>query len=145
MWRGGGGGGGNGMESGANIPTANVQTKSNSYVCNHTSETSTVTIKIFPKTPSIGGGKGGGGARWETVWFQIHISYPTPILSPLADVVLLMVKDWNKLIMTVCFYLCVQVVTMWYRAPEVLLQASYATPVDMWSVGCIFAELCRRK
>ncbi|XP_011679757.2 cyclin-dependent kinase 4 isoform X1 [Strongylocentrotus purpuratus] len=37
------------------------------------------------------------------------------------------------------------VVTMWYRAPEVLLQASYATPVDMWSVGCIFAELYRRR
>ncbi|NXE58156.1 CDK4 kinase, partial [Casuarius casuarius] len=31
------------------------------------------------------------------------------------------------------------VVTLWYRAPEVLLQSTYATPVDMWSVGCIFA------
>uniref|UniRef100_A0AAQ6AM99 cyclin-dependent kinase n=1 Tax=Amphiprion ocellaris TaxID=80972 RepID=A0AAQ6AM99_AMPOC len=30
------------------------------------------------------------------------------------------------------------VVTLWYRAPEVLLQSSYATPVDLWSVGCIF-------
>lgn len=38
-----------------------------------------------------------------------------------------------------------QVVTLWYRAPEVLLQSSYATPVDLWSVGCIFAELFRRK
>ncbi|XP_072029429.1 cyclin-dependent kinase 4-like [Amphiura filiformis] len=37
------------------------------------------------------------------------------------------------------------VVTLWYRAPEVLLQARYATPVDMWSVGCIFAELFRRR
>nr|QOY46752.1 cyclin-dependent kinase 4 [Ambystoma velasci] len=37
------------------------------------------------------------------------------------------------------------VVTLWYRAPEVLLQATYATPVDMWSVGCIFAEMFRRK
>jgi len=36
------------------------------------------------------------------------------------------------------------VVTLWYRAPEVLLQSSYATPVDIWSVGCIFAELWRR-
>ncbi|KAL1791314.1 cyclin-dependent kinase 4 [Sigmodon hispidus] len=26
------------------------------------------------------------------------------------------------------------VVTLWYRAPEVLLQSTYATPVDMWSV-----------
>ena len=38
-----------------------------------------------------------------------------------------------------------QVVTLWYRAPEVLLQSTYATPVDMWSVGCIFAEMFRRK
>ncbi|XP_023688041.1 cyclin-dependent kinase 4 [Paramormyrops kingsleyae] len=37
------------------------------------------------------------------------------------------------------------VVTLWYRAPEVLLQASYATPVDIWSTGCIFAEMFRRK
>lgn len=41
--------------------------------------------------------------------------------------------------------LLLQVVTLWYRAPEVLLQSSYATPVDLWSVGCIFAELFRRK
>ncbi|XP_071416803.1 cyclin-dependent kinase 6 isoform X1 [Pithys albifrons albifrons] len=37
------------------------------------------------------------------------------------------------------------VVTLWYRAPEVLLQSSYATAVDLWSVGCIFAEMFRRK
>lgn len=37
------------------------------------------------------------------------------------------------------------VVTLWYRAPEVLLQDSYATPVDLWSVGCIFAELYLRR
>ena len=35
-----------------------------------------------------------------------------------------------------------EVVTMWYRAPEILLNsAEYSTPVDIWSVGCIFAEL----
>lgn len=35
-----------------------------------------------------------------------------------------------------------QVVTLWYRAPELLLGATdYATPIDMWSLGCIFAEL----
>nr|CAB3229474.1 cyclin-dependent kinase D-3 [Phallusia mammillata] len=37
------------------------------------------------------------------------------------------------------------VVTLWYRAPEVLLQDSYATPVDLWSVGCIFAELYNKR
>ncbi|UKK00255.2 Map2 kinase [Theileria orientalis] len=34
------------------------------------------------------------------------------------------------------------VVTRWYRAPElILLQNDYSFAVDMWSVGCIFAEL----
>lgn len=37
--------------------------------------------------------------------------------------------------------LSVQVVTLWYRAPEVLLNSVYMFSVDMWSVGCIFAEL----
>ena len=35
-----------------------------------------------------------------------------------------------------------EVVTVWYRAPEILLGgAEYSTPIDIWSVGCIFAEL----
>jgi cyclin-dependent kinase len=39
-----------------------------------------------------------------------------------------------------------QVVTLWYRAPEILLGGrQYSTGVDMWSVGCIFAEMCTRK
>jgi len=34
------------------------------------------------------------------------------------------------------------VVTQYYRSPELLLGMNeYATPVDIWSVGCIFAEL----
>jgi mitogen-activated protein kinase 1/3 len=34
------------------------------------------------------------------------------------------------------------VVTRWYRAPEViLLQENYTQAIDVWSVGCIFAEL----
>lgn len=39
-----------------------------------------------------------------------------------------------------------EIVTLWYRAPEVLLGSShYSTGVDMWSVGCIFAEMARRQ
>ncbi|EAU81687.2 CMGC/CDK/CDC2 protein kinase [Coprinopsis cinerea okayama7 len=35
-----------------------------------------------------------------------------------------------------------EVVTLWYRAPEVLLGSRhYSTAIDMWSVGCIFAEM----
>eukprot|EP01118_Nematostelium_gracile_P002168 TRINITY_DN123_c0_g1_i1.p1 TRINITY_DN123_c0_g1~~TRINITY_DN123_c0_g1_i1.p1 ORF type:complete len:294 (+),score=48.02 TRINITY_DN123_c0_g1_i1:43-924(+) len=38
-----------------------------------------------------------------------------------------------------------EVVTLWYRAPEILLgQARYSTPVDIWSVGCIFAEMIHK-
>ncbi|XP_053954120.1 serine/threonine-protein kinase PITSLRE [Anastrepha ludens] len=33
------------------------------------------------------------------------------------------------------------VVTLWYRAPELLLcSPEYSTPIDIWSVGCIFGE-----
>ncbi|KAH9389736.1 PREDICTED: cyclin-dependent kinase 1-A-like [Rhagoletis zephyria] len=35
-----------------------------------------------------------------------------------------------------------EVVTLWYRAPEVLLGSQkYSTPVDIWSIACIFAEM----
>lgn len=38
------------------------------------------------------------------------------------------------------------VVTLWYRAPELLLGAKeYSTAVDIWSVGCIFAELLQKQ
>jgi len=37
------------------------------------------------------------------------------------------------------------VVTLWYRAPEVLLgQDKYSFAIDMWSVGCIMVELINR-
>ncbi|GMP60884.1 hypothetical protein CsSME_00023570 [Camellia sinensis var. sinensis] len=35
-----------------------------------------------------------------------------------------------------------EVVTLWYRPPEMLLGSPpYSTSVDVWSVGCIFAEM----
>lgn len=35
-----------------------------------------------------------------------------------------------------------RVVTLWYRAPELLLGATkYGAAIDMWSAGCILAEL----
>ncbi|KAJ9441309.1 Mitogen-activated protein kinase 5 [Diplonema papillatum] len=38
------------------------------------------------------------------------------------------------------------VVTRWYRPPELLLGSSqYSPAVDMWSIGCILAELINRK
>lgn len=38
------------------------------------------------------------------------------------------------------------VVTRWYRAPEIMLSCQqYSKAVDVWSVGCILAELIARK
>eukprot|EP00884_Botryococcus_braunii_P016956 jgi/Botrbrau1/3944/Bobra.0365s0019.1 len=38
------------------------------------------------------------------------------------------------------------VVTRWYRAPELLLSCEqYTAAIDVWSVGCILAELLQRK
>ena len=35
-----------------------------------------------------------------------------------------------------------EVVTLWYRAPEILLGTKFYTDsVDVWSLGCIFAEM----
>ncbi|KAF9179719.1 Cyclin-dependent kinase 2 [Haplosporangium sp. Z 767] len=39
-----------------------------------------------------------------------------------------------------------EVITLWYRAPEILMGSRhYSTAVDMWSVGCIFAEMITRR
>nr|QAA13015.1 cyclin-dependent kinase 6 [Locusta migratoria] len=52
----------------------------------------------------------------------------------LADFGLAKTYDFEMLLTSV-------VVTIWYRSPEVLLNSTYATPVDIWSCGCIMAEL----
>ncbi|KAL1132373.1 hypothetical protein AAG570_010328 [Ranatra chinensis] len=52
----------------------------------------------------------------------------------LADFGLAKTYDFEMRLTTV-------VVTLWYRSPEVLLGSRYATPVDVWSAGCIMAEM----
>lgn len=37
--------------------------------------------------------------------------------------------------------LTTHVTTRWYRAPEVILLQPYTTSIDVWALGCIFAEL----
>ncbi|XP_017857039.1 PREDICTED: cyclin-dependent kinase 1-like [Drosophila arizonae] len=50
-----------------------------------------------------------------------------------------------------CFQLPVralthEVVTLWYRAPEILMGCPrYACPVDIWSIGCIFFEMITKR
>lgn len=40
--------------------------------------------------------------------------------------------------------LTLHVVTLWYRAPELLLGASsYTTKIDLWAAGCVVAEIAR--
>ena len=35
-----------------------------------------------------------------------------------------------------------EVATRWYRSPEMLLSSTcYGKPTDIWSIGCIIAEL----
>eukprot|EP01138_Halocafeteria_seosinensis_P007884 gb/GECG01008055.1/.p1 GENE.gb/GECG01008055.1/~~gb/GECG01008055.1/.p1 ORF type:complete len:240 (+),score=12.90 gb/GECG01008055.1/:1-720(+) len=39
-----------------------------------------------------------------------------------------------------------EVVTLWYRAPEILLgESHYTTAIDVWSAGCLLYELLTRK
>ncbi len=39
-----------------------------------------------------------------------------------------------------------EVVSLWYRSPELLLgDGAYNFGVDMWSVGCILAEIVTKK
>jgi serine/threonine protein kinase len=39
-----------------------------------------------------------------------------------------------------------EVVTLWYRAPEILLGAKeYSYGVDIWSIGCIFYEMIMKE
>ena len=39
-----------------------------------------------------------------------------------------------------------KVITLWYRPPEILLESDkYGAPADIWSVGCIFAELLAKQ
>ncbi|ESQ47083.1 hypothetical protein EUTSA_v10027682mg [Eutrema salsugineum] len=39
-----------------------------------------------------------------------------------------------------------RVVTLWYRAPELLMgSTSYGVSIDLWSVGCVFAEILMGK
>ena len=39
-----------------------------------------------------------------------------------------------------------KVVSLWYRAPEILLGSNvYTTAIDDWAVGCVLGEMLRNK
>jgi serine/threonine protein kinase len=61
-------------------------------------------------------------ARWRTL-FRRHASCPSSLVN----------EDMLP---------AAQVVTLWYRAPDVLLGSKrYSTSIDIWSAGCIFAGM----
>jgi serine/threonine protein kinase len=52
----------------------------------------------------------------------------------------------NRLIPQEGKHYTTKVVTLWYRAPELLLGIQqYDERMDMWSVGCVFAEMFMNK
>ena len=54
----------------------------------------------------------------------------------MTDFGLCRAKDLN------CPLLTNRVVTLWYRAPELLLGSdTYDQAIDMWALGCVFVEL----
>ena len=72
----------------------------------------------------------------------------------LTDFGLARIFDFNSILTTkvsrsdiknIADILLLQVATLWYRAPEVLLGSTYSSSVDIWSCGCIFAELLTQK
>ena len=44
------------------------------------------------------------------------------------------------------YFMTQYVATRWYRAPELMVSVvEYTAAVDVWSVGCILAEMLGRK
>ena len=83
---------------------------------------------------------------------------PKPSLQPLNTVITrltsgfktedkiekLLTKDQERR-QTLTRNMSLHVGSRWYRAPEVILNAShYTNALDVWSIGCIFAELLGR-
>lgn len=52
------------------------------------------------------------------------------------------VKRYVMLCLSTVYRYTNDVVTLWYRAPDILLGSrEYSTSVDIWSIGCIFAGM----
>jgi serine/threonine protein kinase len=62
----------------------------------------------------------------------------TPPVSQISDFALVRMTSYPLRAYTS------EVVTLWYRPPEILMGvAEYTQAVDMWSVGCVLAEMAR--
>jgi len=77
-----------------------------------------------------------GESPWEHIWHQNPLKR-----KPWKEIYQCMIKTKDQW-WTMDWELTSHVVTWWYRAPElILLEKGYGYEVDLWSVGCIFAEL----
>lgn len=89
---------------------------------------------------------------WRNWEFTVRLS-PSSFDVQVLCIKMMAVLMWNGqlwyhiqachwLLLTRCSIFCTQVVTLWYRPPDVLFGAKlYSTSIDMWSAGCIFAGL----
>ncbi len=77
--------------------------------------------------------------------FGLARAYGIPVRQYSAEVCNLLLCIIQLQELSTCIYrrrFSMQVVTLWYRPPDVLFGAKlYTTSIDMWSAGCIFAEL----
>ena len=54
--------------------------------------------------------------------------------------------DFNCSILSYWHHKPAQMVTLWYRPPEILLgSVNYGTEIDIWSTGCILGEMCKSR
>lgn len=107
--------------------------------------------------------------RWA--WYENHLTciatsyfFPRSVIYMTITIVCRDLKPGNLLVNSNCLLkicdfgfaravepdpntaMTLEVVTQYYRAPELLAGCKhYDTAIDMWSVGCILAELLGRK
>uniref|UniRef100_A0A3Q4GJ14 mitogen-activated protein kinase n=1 Tax=Neolamprologus brichardi TaxID=32507 RepID=A0A3Q4GJ14_NEOBR len=67
---------------------------------------------------------------------------PENILITKHQVIKLCDFGFARILTGPCDYYTDYVATRWYRAPELLVgDTQYGPPVDVWAIGCLFAEL----
>ncbi|MBN3271162.1 CDKL1 protein, partial [Polyodon spathula] len=80
---------------------------------------------------------------FEKRMFCIHRDVkPENILITRQQVIKLCDFGFARILTGPCDYYTDYVATRWYRAPELLVgDTQYGPPVDVWAIGCVFAEL----
>ena len=77
----------------------------------------------------------------EMIMFELKISLKVYVCFPPKGMARAVTSDQEEYKHLLTQY----VATRWYRAPEIMMaQVAYTGAVDMWSVGCILAEMIGR-